>query len=136
MAKDKKQKKVTKVERPYTDTLKVDLTSEELLAAGEELARSLDLVVSLEKEKKAYDADIKAQIEQAEAESRKLTARVRNKLQWAKVDCLEVRDYAAGRVIKTRLDTGEKLVEREMNHEEKQRRLCDSEGPIDEKPDK
>ena len=130
------KKKLTKTEKPYTDTLMVQLTDEEMIETAEGLARALDSIGDLEQEKKAYNAEIKAQIEHKEAEARELTAMVRNKRKIAKVDCVEIRNYTTGRIKKVRKDTGETLIDREMNHDEKQQKLCDQEGPIDEEPGK
>lgn len=82
MAKTKENKKVNVVEKPFCQSLKVELTDDELLQAGTELTRNLDCQREIEEEKKAFTDNCKARLTALEAESTLLQAKVRDKSEY------------------------------------------------------
>ena len=107
--------------------LKVSLTEDELLQAGEDLANAIDEVNKLEDEKKALVEDFKARIAVHEATIAVKQRLVRNKNEYRNVECELTLNYTAQKAKLVRLDTKEVVSEREMTMEEKQMQMFDNE---------
>jgi len=118
----------------HTQRLKCLLTDAELLEKGEELARTLDEVVSLEDEKKAITEQFKSKITELESRSSVLRSPVRNKYDFRPVDCIQTMDNNEGTSKTVRLDTGDIVEERKLTYDERQGNLFD-EKPEAEKAD-
>jgi len=106
-----------------TRMLRVALTQEELLTAGDKLAELLDnhrqavsARESLTKQYKAKESELDAQIESQQI-------LVRNKSELRKVICQSVMDYTDVRAYTTRLDTGEIIEDRKLTEDERQSSL-------------
>ena len=112
-------KKTTK----ETQTLKCELTEEELRTAGQDLARNLDEIEALNDSLKEVKADYKAQIESKEASAKVQRNKVRNKYDYRGVTCTRTEDYKAGSVIVVRDDTGSIVTSRKMSPEERQQKM-------------
>lgn len=121
----KANKTVNIIEKPFVQSLKVKLTKDELLQAGTELARNLDCPREVEEEKKAFNDSCKAKIAGLEAEATQLQAKVRDKCEYRKVDCVEIHNRKEKTVTKKRLDTKEVLDKRDMNFDERQMKMFD-----------
>lgn len=104
----------------HTESLKVQLDDQQVLEAADQLTRALDLIVAIEEEKKETVANFTAKTKAAEGEALVLTNRVRNKWDYAKIDCVQAMDNTKGLVIEVRLDTMAVTSERAMNAEERQ----------------
>ena len=116
MEKTKSPKKKTKTtivtkEQRY---LKCDLSDEELLTKGTDLANKLDRITALEDTKKAHAAQLKAQIEELTAQVKVLHGAVRNKWEFRNVDCKHELIHKTAKVKVTRIDTGAVIVDRKM----------------------
>lgn len=103
-----------------TERLRVDLTNEEILKAGKEMAQSIDELNDLEKERKAAADTYKARIAQATANVQINSNLVRNGYEFRKVDVERTFDYEEGIVSAIRLDTGEVFESRAMTRDERQ----------------
>jgi len=109
------------------ELLKCDLTDEELLAYGRQLADAQNDMVEIEGEEKEFKANIKGRKETAQATSDRLTRLLRAGYEHRHVVVTTVFDYDDGTVTKTRKDTEEEFETRAMTEAEKQRHL-DLEG--------
>ena len=123
----KKTKKTNIKVLKNTRTLKVQLTDDEILEFGDQLAQAIDRGTALEEEKKAVADSYKAKITESLASVQRLTNLVRNKYDYKGVDCEEVLDNNTGFSRTTRLDTGEIIEERKLTHDERQGTLFDEE---------
>lgn len=117
-----------KTEKPVATTketrvLKCELTEKEVQIAGQELARTLDELESLDDRLKEIKADFKAQIESKEAASKVQRNLVRNKYDYRGVTCTKTMDYKAGSVLVVRDDTDSIVVSRKMSPEERQQTM-------------
>ena len=121
MAKKTKEPVVKTIK--HTQTLKCELTEEELRTAGQELARNLDEIEALNDGLKEVKADYKAQIENKEASAKIQRNKVRNKYDYRGVTCTKTMNYKAGSVIITRDDTDSVIVSRKMTPEERQQKM-------------
>ena len=100
--------------------LKCQLTQEELLGYGDELADALDNLRQLQEEKEQVVKDFKAREAAFEAQVVIKQLLVRNKYEHRQVDCNLVLNYTTQNATLTRLDTNETVKERKMTEEEKQ----------------
>ena len=116
MAKTKKETKVT-------NNLKVKLTTEELLAAGQELAKTLDTMAEIEDDKKSQARLFAARTAEYEAKAIQLQGKDRNKYEYRNIECIEVMDNKAGTVTTTRTDTGIVIDSRKMTVGERQMKM-------------
>ena len=103
-----------------TRLLKCELTPEEVSAAADAMARTLDDKEAIEDEFKTVKADFKAQIEAKEAEAKVLRNLVRNKYAHRQTPCTMVLNYTTQTVVVTRDDTEAIVVDRPMVYAEKQ----------------
>jgi hypothetical protein len=119
----------TKVHK-LTETLKCELTREEVEEAAAKLAQAIDARNGLEDQRKAAQEQFKASIAGKEADITKFTGLVRNKYEFRQVQCEERFEYDTGEVLKVRLDTGEIWNRRKMLPGELQQAL-----PLDDVPE-
>jgi len=103
-----------------TERLKVDLTQNELLQAGEDLAEALRALSSLEEDKKSYVASIAAKIKEQEGIAATAQGLVQNKYDFRPTDCVEVKDNTTGKKFRVRMDTEEVISEGKMTADERQ----------------
>jgi len=103
-----------------TRNLKCKLTKEELEVAADTLARKLDEADAAEDEKKSVAEEYKSRVTALEAEAKVQRHLVRNKYTFRNVDCQLVLNFTTGTAVCNRLDTGETVEARPLNHEEKQ----------------
>lgn len=128
MPKDKQKKKVYK----ETRSLKCDLTEEELLQAGEDLAKAIDEARTHEEQRKSANEDFKARIAACEAEITIKQRLVRNKNEFRPVSCEVTLNYTTLDAVVIRLDTEEIVQERKLTHEEKQMKIDFDKKPKEE----
>ena len=103
-----------------TESLKVELTDEELRTASEEMARAVDDIRELEGQRKATVESFKARIAKAQADCQVNANLVRNKYEFRRVDVERTFDYEHGTVTAVRLDTYEVFESRKMTGQERQ----------------
>ena len=106
-----------------TQTLKCELTEEELRTAGQELARNLDEIEALNDSLKEVKADYKAQIESKEASAKVQRNKVRNKYDYRGVTCTRTENFKDGTVVVVRDDTDSIVTSRKMSPEERQQKM-------------
>ena len=116
-----------------TKSLKCQLTSDELLAAGLSLAEALEREEALENEKKAVTDQFKAQITEVTAQVTVKRNLVQNKYEYRPTDCEEIHDFTKSVVNIYRLDTGELINQRAMTQDEKQGKLDFDKAEADKK---
>ncbi len=108
-----------KTER-FTQTLRVQLTTEQIAERASQAAHKLQERDNRENEMKAAVKSMKAVIEELEATLRLLSGEVRDGCTFSSVECERAFDYAKGKVIEIRLDTYEVTFSRPMREDEKQ----------------
>ena len=117
----------------FTESLKVQLTEEEIRTAAEKLAKFTDDIEGKEAEKKSVASQFKADIDNLVSNARTEAALVRNKYTYRQVECHEHFDYPCKSVTVFRDDTGEEIRTRTITTSE-----CQSELPLvdtdDEQP--
>jgi len=106
-----------------TMTLPVQLTEQEMLRAGRDLAAAWRKLQSVEAEKKKVMDEFKAQISRAESDIGCATTLVQNGFRLEAVECDQVHDFLAFRVRTVRLDTGEIEKDRAMEEFERQQEM-------------
>jgi hypothetical protein len=112
--------------------LTCQLTEEEIRAAAEAMARYHDDKQELEEQITSIKAEFKAKIEQCEANIRAQKRLVRDKRETRPVDIEITSNFTDCTVTTTRLDTGEIIEDRKMTGDERQLRITDDDGPLDE----
>jgi predicted kinase len=118
MAKKKDEEKTKTTHE--THTLKCQLTQEELLQHGDELAAALDRLRQVQEESTSVKQEFKARETALEAEIAREQILVRNKYQHRLVDCNLIINYTTQQATLIRLDTEETIKERPLSEEEKQ----------------
>lgn len=106
-----------------TERLKVILTQDELLKAGEELSEALREISNLEEEKKAFVANIAAKVKEYEGKGEVASQLIQNKYDQRKTDCVEIMDNTIGLAFTVRMDIGEIVKERKMTSDERQSKI-------------
>ena len=128
----KKKKPVEDAKTKTTNekrSLKCQLTMDELLVAGDELAQKIDDLKKVKADKDAISKDFKAQESALEADIQWQQLLVRNKWEYRIVECENALDYESLECRVIRVDTGEIVIQRAMNQEEKEMTLpFDGEG--------
>lgn len=116
-------------------TLRCDLTPDEVSERGDRAAHLLAKRDEKDADRKAAQSQMGAQIKELESELRRVSTEVRDRAAFRPVEC-EVRfDYARGRVITVRLDTGAQIDERPMESHERQAPLpIGDEGETEPQP--
>lgn len=121
-----------------TRMLRVALTAEELLAAGQKMADQMRLIEATEAEADRIKKQYQGKIAEAQATLEVARGLVQDKYEIRKVSCENVLDYTDVRCRVTRLDTNEIVENRRLSEDEKQTSLPFAvEGPVaeDEEPE-
>ncbi len=103
-----------------TRTLPVELTDDELLQRGDELARAIQAVREEERHQKAQREAMKDALASLQGDCARLAQVVRERAEPRSVGCRIVHDYAANAVQLVREDTGEVIESRAMSDHERQ----------------
>ena len=112
------------IEVTYRDRhLERDMTDEERLKVGHDMAEALEESERLEAQKKAYDADLKGQISRLQERAATLAKALRKGKREGNVQVTIVKNWHNGSITVTREDTGEVIEDRAMTFEERQRTL-------------
>lgn len=106
--------------KKFNQQLPCKLTDKEILDAADKMAEAERQLTETEESLKTVKAQFKAQTEQAQAEVARYANLIRSKTEFRMIECEKFMNYEAGVITETRLDTGEKLGEREMTEAEKQ----------------
>lgn len=114
-----------------TKTLRVKLTTEEIIQAGDDLAESLGETAALEDELDGLKKHFKGRLTEIENKITQQRNKVHDKWEYRKVDCVEVRNNTTGSVISIRMDTEEVIDSRNMTADERQGHLWDEEETED-----
>lgn len=104
----------------FTRNCRVELTPKELAERADRAAHVLCVRDGKEADRKAANTAAKSQIEELEAELRKLSGEVRDKATYTAVECERRYDYKLGQVVEKRLDTSEVLYSHAMTDAERQ----------------
>lgn len=110
--------------RKSTDPLRVDLTDEERLTAGDEVADAFAKIGTLESNLDSVKASLTGQIKMTKAEIEVKTELIRNGFEVRPVECETVLDFDTGRVVKKRRDNGDIIENRPMRGDERERELA------------
>jgi hypothetical protein len=110
------KKLVTK--REETRTLKVELTQDELLSAGQKAADAQQTIVELDLEEKQVKDGIKGRRAVAEADLGRNSTLVRQKYDFRPIICEVTLDHTDKTVCIKRTDTGVVVESRKMNDQE------------------
>lgn len=104
----------------YQKELPCHLTDHEILEKAKELAQTLITFRKTEEERKVQSQILKGKMDDMQKEVNRLQREINTGQEERLVDCIVVRDFERKRVIKSRLDTGEILSDREMADHERQ----------------
>jgi uncharacterized protein with von Willebrand factor type A (vWA) domain len=107
--KDKVARKITQ------QILKCNLTDEELLRYGSQLADAQQTIVELEEQLKEFKEEMKAKSSQAESIVTRLSNAIRQRYEYRPVECTITKNYTTKQVLVTRNDTDEQVDFRKMN---------------------
>ncbi len=118
------EKEITKTFKT-TQSLKCQLTQDEILQAGLELAEACEMAGKLEDEKKAVVDQYKAKASMVDSTITIKRSLVQNRFDIRPVPCEEIHNLTSGTVKTIRTDTNEVLREREMTQEERQGKIFD-----------
>lgn len=111
---------LTSEQRTFTKLLRVSLTDDELISAGDNLAREHGDLRAVNKELDSIKADYKAKVTAHESRIETLSIKIRDKFEMRGVDCVEVKDYDTKTLIITRTDSGEIIEQRMLRQDELQ----------------
>lgn len=117
---------------PFQQRLPVLLTEQELLGVGDRAAHLSKEAHEAEEARKEADATAKATVKRLQNEADALLATVRDKREYRLVSCERRYEFRTGRVVETRVDTGEQLSERPMRDDERQTELGLGDDRLDE----
>lgn len=106
-----------------TKNLPCKLTEAELKEFGRKLAVKCEDIAAEESRQKDQKSEMKARLDGMESERSIFALVVRRQEEQRDVEVEELFDYEAGKVIQTRLDTGEEIRVRPMTNEERQQPL-------------
>ena len=98
--------------------LRVKLTQDELLDAGQQLADAQQTLTELENELQSFKEQMKGKVAEAEGKATRYGAMVRQKYEYRYVPCDTAKDYASGTIIVQRMDTLELIEDRRMTNDE------------------
>jgi len=115
-------------ERRLTRNLRVPLTDAEKMRIAGETADELQAIEALEKERKDSAADYKSRIEEKRSVVKKLSKTLTNGYEFKPIECVEEKDFKAGKITITRTDTGEVLGRSDMTDADRQATMFDDEG--------
>lgn len=108
------------VSKKITRKCPVDLTRDELLEAGEDLASAQSHLDATHAELKAVKSEYKGRLDEIASRIGRLTSKIGSKSEVRDVACVHTSDFTNGRIIITRTDTGKILEDRPMTESEKQ----------------
>jgi hypothetical protein len=117
-----KQRPDTKVEK-FRSRLRVLLSKESVAERADRMAHVIGERENLVAQAKAATAHLKAQIKEKDAEIGALSAQIRDKAEYAEVECERRHHYRTGKIVEVRLDTEETTFERAMTFSERQLEL-------------
>lgn len=112
--------------------LPVELTADELAAAGDRLSQVVLEVERLANEKSVTAKGFADRIKRLEAEQHKLAELVEAKAEERPVPCQVLRDYDRGKVAYRRIDTSEVVFVRDMSPAEQQIQIGESIARLDD----
>ena len=107
----------------FFESLKCILTSEEKQKLGSDMAEAVAKKTEAEKAKKSFLAQITSDIAKEEATISICSEKIRSGYEFRRIECKEVKDFENDKVISYRNDTGDKIRERQMEPEERQKQL-------------
>ena len=107
----------------FETSLKVPLTQDEILEAGEKCAKALKDLQTQEAELASIKKQFASRIEEIEFEANRAGALVRDKFEYRPVKCHRIFDYINKVVREVRLDTSEEVHTREMTMAESQMQI-------------
>jgi hypothetical protein len=102
-----------------TRSLPVKLTDDELLIRGSELSASVQKLADLERDKKAVDAQLKKDIDEADSESQRLAKIARNKEEYREVEVMDIKNMERLTMDTVRLDTRQVIAYRDLQGHER-----------------
>jgi len=120
---EKQPEKVTFVETPYDAQLKVALTSGEIMAEAEKMARLQQDIAAKEDEAASVNKRYKSEVEGLICSQDICAGLIRDKFRFQTVRCMRRMDWETGMVTETRTDTAELLNNRTMTVAETQMQL-------------
>lgn len=123
MAKEKEEKKEKIEKRKIVQTLKVNLTKEELLEAGDEMSKAILEKERLERELDGIKQQFKGDISRQDGILQKNKDLVNNKYEFKPVECREEKDFEKCTYTIIRLDSGEIVTSRKLRESELQQSL-------------
>jgi hypothetical protein len=124
MTKDGRGPKWKKIEhRKGSKLLRVDLTQEELIAAGQEMADAQATIAAREAELESFKKQIQADIKAAESTIEAKAELIRQGYEVRDVKTDTTLDFDLGRTIIIRKDTGDTVEDRDMTDDEREREL-------------
>jgi hypothetical protein len=106
------------VRREENRQLKVTLTQDEILQAGQKMADAQQLIVELDAEAQSFKDTQKGKVAQAEAELSRNSALVRQKYDFRRVACEIMVNHTTQRVNVYRMDLDELIEDRPMTKDE------------------
>jgi len=115
---EKKKETVRKV--TVTRSLACILTAYEFKDRAQALAKANQDIVSEELDQDSVKKEMKASLAKLQAECDRLAAIVGRGSEMRNIQVEITKDYERGKIIETRLDTGEVILEREMDESERQ----------------
>lgn len=119
-----------------TKILPVKLTQDEMVNMSKDLARENQDLGQVEDKKKDVVADFAAQTKKHEANISRLSRMVSTETEYRDVDCVWDFDYKKGNKVLIRTDTKEKIDEREITQDDRQRKLDEQKTENKTKKDK
>ena len=122
MSKETKHQSVRKLE-PRTKLLRCELTKDERLTYGEELAQVRQDIVTEEGLQVSMKAQLKSRLVALEAKSLELSTKVARGEELRDVEVKPQLDFKAGEYCEIRTDTGEEISSRPVTDEERQENL-------------
>jgi hypothetical protein len=119
--------------------LTVDLTPVEVAQLSQQLAELTTKQAQLEEEKKAVTSSLKERLDRVLCDARSCARKVTTKKDVREVECHILADYDTGRATTYRVDTWERLTDRNLTASERQQSLEFEEeeesAPVDDSPD-
>jgi hypothetical protein len=112
----------------FTENVMRELTPEERLYKGEELAQLMLQLDQLDEKKKRQNDEIKTEASEVDDKARDLARQLREGKIWADVECFESPDYAAGQVNIVSREDGRIVRVRTMRPEERQQGIKYEDG--------
>jgi hypothetical protein len=104
-------------------SLSCELSQEELLEAGSQLASTIQDIAAEEDEQASVKSEMKARLTELEAKRTQLAIKVQRKQEWRTIEVQRELDFEEGMYREIRTDTGDVIFEREITDEERQEKL-------------